>query len=166
MSLLFVPTMVAPPLPSSPQWHSKLRLVLCSAGSSQSRAESTPKRVSAEENPPRVAWTSPRTLDGEAAIQDTGLEDRMKAALLPSSVNALDSLPPSTATPARPAAMLPPCRAWQILCQRTGGRVCRATFYRWISTGKVYSIRLGYHIFIPAPALEHLIEQCLSGERF
>jgi hypothetical protein len=90
----------------------------------------------------------------------------MKAALLPSFSNALDSRPPSTATPARPAAMLPPCRAWQILCQKTGGQICRATFYRWVSTGKVYSIRLGYHIFIPVPALEHLIEQCLAGERF
>ena len=90
----------------------------------------------------------------------------MKAALLPSSVNAPDSLPPSTADPARPAAMLVPCRAWQILCRRTGGQICRATFYRWVSTGKVYSIRLGYHIFIPAPALEELIKQCLAGERF
>jgi len=82
----------------------------------------------------------------------------MKAALSPAPANSPE-LP-------RPAGMLPPCRAWQILCQRTGCRVCRATFYRWISTGSVYSVRLGYHIFIPAPALEHLIEQCLSGERF
>jgi hypothetical protein len=90
----------------------------------------------------------------------------MNAAESLPSANALDSVPPSTATPARPAAMLPPCRAWQILCQRTGCLVCRATFYRWVSTGKVYSVRLGFRIFIPAPALEHLINQCLAGERF
>ena len=89
----------------------------------------------------------------------------MKAALSPSSVNALDSLPPSTADPARPAPMLVPCRAWQILCQRTGCQVCRATFYRWISTGSVYSIRLGFRIFVPITALEHAIKQCLAGER-
>ena len=90
----------------------------------------------------------------------------MKAALVPSSVNALDSTPSSTTEPAPSASMLVPCRAWQILCRRTGGQICRATFYRWLSTGKVYSIRLGYHIFIPVPALEELIEQCLAGERF
>ena len=90
----------------------------------------------------------------------------MKAALSLASATALDSPSPSTAAPARPAAMLVPQRAWQILCQRTGCQICRATFYRWISTGSVYSVRLGYHIFIPAPALEELIKQCLAGERF
>jgi hypothetical protein len=94
------------------------------------------------------------------------LEVPMKAAVSLSSADAPDSLPPSTATPGHPAAMLPPCRAWQILCQRTGCQVCRATFYRWISTGNVYSVRLGFRIFVPKTALEHLIEQCLAGERF
>jgi hypothetical protein len=89
----------------------------------------------------------------------------MKPALSLSSADTPDSLPPSTAAPARPAAMLPPARAWQILCQRTGCRVCRATFYRWISHGSVYSIRLGFRIFVPTTALEHLIKQCLEGER-
>ena len=90
----------------------------------------------------------------------------MKAALSHSCANAPDSRPLSTSTPDRPAAMLVPQRAWQILCQRTGCQVCRATFYRWISTGNVYSVRLGFRIFVPITALEHLIEQCLSGERF
>ena len=90
----------------------------------------------------------------------------MKAAVSLSSADAPDSLPPPIAAPGRSVAMLPPARAWQILCQRTGCRVCRATFYRWISTGSVYSVRLGYHIFIPTPALEELIKQCLAGERF
>jgi len=90
----------------------------------------------------------------------------MKAAVSLSSADAPGSLPPSNGAPARPAAMLPPYRAWQILCQRTGCRVCRATFYRWISTGNVYSIRLGFRIFVPTSALEDLIKHCLEGERF
>ena len=81
------------------------------------------------------------------------------------SATALDMASASTAGPTHPSAMLPPYRAWQILCQRTGCRVCRATFYRWISTGSVYSIRLGFRIFIPTPALEELIRLCLAGER-
>jgi hypothetical protein len=60
--------------------------------------------------------------------------------------------------------MLSPCRAWQLLCRRTGGVVSLATFYRWLSNGKVYSVRLGFRIYVPATALEHLIEQCLTGE--
>jgi hypothetical protein len=63
-------------------------------------------------------------------------------------------------------AMLPPPRAWQILCQRTGGRVSLVTFYRWLRSGKIYSIRLGQRIFIPVMALEDTIKQCLDGERF
>ena len=89
----------------------------------------------------------------------------MKGFISLSSAAAPASPSPSIADPARPAAMLVPQRAWQILCQRTGCQVCRATFYRWISTGSVYSIRLGYHIFIPSAALEDLIKQCLAGER-
>ena len=89
----------------------------------------------------------------------------MKVLLLPSATPVGDTVPPATVAAPRPV-MLPPCRAWQLLCRKTGAQVCRATFYRWVSTGKVYSIRLGYHIFIPAPALEELIKQCLAGERF
>jgi len=62
--------------------------------------------------------------------------------------------------------MLSPQAAWRILCKRTGGGISRATFYRWVSCGRVYSVRLGFHIFIPQAALEDLIKQCLAGERF
>jgi excisionase family DNA binding protein len=64
------------------------------------------------------------------------------------------------------AQMLRPTSAWQSLCVRTGGSIGRATFYRWLQSGKVYSIRLGQRIFIPQAALDELIKQCLSGERF
>ena len=62
------------------------------------------------------------------------------------------------------AATLTPIHAWRLLCQRTGGGVSRTTFYRWLNSGKVYSIRLGHRIFVPYAALEELIKQCLAGE--
>lgn len=61
--------------------------------------------------------------------------------------------------------MLSPSQAWRILCNRTGGDISRATFYRWVSSGKVYSIRLGFRIFIPLPALESFIKQCRDKDR-
>jgi len=81
----------------------------------------------------------------------------MRAVLRPIVWSALNP-------PPRPVAMLSPSRAWQLLCQRTGGVVSLATFYRWLSNGKVYSVRLGFRIYVPATALEHLIQQCLAGE--
>jgi hypothetical protein len=63
-------------------------------------------------------------------------------------------------------AMLSPTRAWKLLCARTGGSIARVTFYRWVRNGKVFSIRLGERIFVPEAALEEVIRQCLSGERF
>jgi hypothetical protein len=62
--------------------------------------------------------------------------------------------------------MLSPSNAWRILCTRTGGRISRATFYRWVSNGKVYSVRLGFRIFIPLSALEDLVKRCKAGDRF
>jgi hypothetical protein len=62
--------------------------------------------------------------------------------------------------------MLSPTRAWKSLCARTGGSIARVTFYRWVRNGKVYSIRLGERIFVPATALEDVIRHCLSGEKF
>ena len=61
--------------------------------------------------------------------------------------------------------MLSPQNAWRVLCRRTGAQISRATFYRWVSEGKVYSVRLGVHIYIPWPALDELIQRCLEGER-
>jgi predicted DNA-binding transcriptional regulator AlpA len=60
--------------------------------------------------------------------------------------------------------MLVPQNALRILCERTGGSISRATFYRWVNSGKVSSIRLGSRIFIPWLALEQLIHRCLEGE--
>ncbi len=80
----------------------------------------------------------------------------MQPVLPPRPVDAL-TLP-------RSFAMLPPGRAWRLLCQRTGATVCRATFYRWLSNGKLYSVRVGFRIYVPTVALEQLIDQCLTGE--
>lgn len=67
---------------------------------------------------------------------------------------------------APPKNLLSPHNAWRILCRATGGGIARATFYRWLSSGKVYSIRLGFRIFVPWVALDELIKQCREGERF
>ncbi len=87
-----------------------------------------------------------------------------------SSAKRADPLPePSGFIPASAGGgmpMFPPMRAWRILCTRTGGSIALVTFYRWLRNGRIYSIRLGQRIFIPQPALEDAIKQCLAGERF
>lgn len=80
---------------------------------------------------------------------------------------ALDSLAPAKSEePNAAAAMLAPTAAWRILCRATGAAIARSTFYRWVTTGKVYSVRLGYRLYIPWPSLDELIRQCKAGERF
>jgi hypothetical protein len=71
---------------------------------------------------------------------------------------------PRPATSAPP--MMTPTHAWRLLCRRTGGEISRTTFYRWLSSGKVVSVRLGYRLYIPFPAIEDLIKLCLAGERY
>ncbi len=66
----------------------------------------------------------------------------------------------------RHAPLLSPPNAWRILRRRTGGHVSRSTFYRWLESGKVYSLRLGSRMYIPWQALEEVIGRCLSGEPF
>jgi excisionase family DNA binding protein len=63
---------------------------------------------------------------------------------------------------ARPQ-MLIPQTALRILCQRTGGTISRTTFYRWVESGKIPSIRLGARIFIPRTALDELIQKCFDA---
>lgn len=62
--------------------------------------------------------------------------------------------------------LLSPPNAWRILHRRTGGHVSRSTFYRWLESGKVYSLRLGSRIYIPWQALQEVIHHCLNGESF
>ena len=87
--------------------------------------------------------------------------------------NLLSDKPPVRArlsSPAAPATderrlMLVPAKAWRILNARTGGMISRPTFYRWLSSGKVYAVRVGHRLYIPWPVMEELIGQCLAGER-
>ncbi len=74
---------------------------------------------------------------------------------------------PRRSTPAahRPPPTLVPANAWRILNARTGGAVSRPTFYRWLSNGKIYAVRVGHRLYIPWPVLDELIGQCLAGER-
>lgn len=61
--------------------------------------------------------------------------------------------------------MLTPGQAWRIVCSRTGAAVSRATFYRWVGSGKLYSIRIGVRFYIPWPEVDRAIKVCLAGER-
>jgi hypothetical protein len=85
-----------------------------------------------------------------------------------SSPKTAVSVPETTSLPAPTIGasfMMSPRSAWRLLCARTGGDVTLMTFYRWLKNGKVYSIRLGYRIFVPRSSVEDLIKQCLAGER-
>ncbi|HEV2492648.1 MAG TPA: hypothetical protein VG204_06200 [Terriglobia bacterium] len=75
------------------------------------------------------------------------------------------TLPQAPGGAPRRIPSLVPSNAWRILNARTGGTVSRPTFYRWLSSGKVYSVRVGHRIYIPWPVLDELIEQCMAGER-
>ena len=62
--------------------------------------------------------------------------------------------------------LLPPTAAWRILRSRTGGHISRSTFYRWLESGKVYSLRMGSRMYVPWQALQEVFARCLSGEPF
>jgi hypothetical protein len=62
--------------------------------------------------------------------------------------------------------LLPPTAAWRILRNRTGGHISRSTFYRWLDSGKVYSLRMGSRMYVPWQTLQEVIGRCLSGEPF
>ena len=66
----------------------------------------------------------------------------------------------------RRTPLLSPTKAWRILRRRTGGHISRSTFYRWLDSGKVYSLRIGSRMYVPWQALQEVIGRCLSGEPF
>jgi hypothetical protein len=74
-------------------------------------------------------------------------------------------LPPGPSLDPGKMPMLSPANAWRILESRTGVNVGRSTFYRWVSSGRVFSFRVGGRIYIPWPELEHVIRQCQNGIR-
>jgi hypothetical protein len=76
------------------------------------------------------------------------------------ALGALNSKQVSVALP-----MLTVNNAWRLLCRRTGGNISRTTFYRWINSGRVGVVRVGFRLLIPLPMLEEVIQRCLDGER-
>ena len=66
--------------------------------------------------------------------------------------------------PGRPI-MLSPENAMQILDVRLGITVGRSTFYRWIHTGRFFSIKLGGKIFVPLSEMETVVQRLSHGER-
>ena len=74
-----------------------------------------------------------------------------------------DFRPAATAAPPVPP-LLKACDALEALRQRTGVLVSRKTFYRWLENGSIYSLRLGYRIYVPQPALDDFVRKCLQGE--
>ncbi|MFB3921719.1 MAG: helix-turn-helix domain-containing protein [Terriglobia bacterium] len=84
--------------------------------------------------------------------------------LLPAPHRAISRTDPTSPRPDEPL-MLSPQTALRILRRRTGGKISRPTFYRWLTSGALTSIRVGYHIYIPWFAMEDFIKRCLKGER-
>jgi len=73
---------------------------------------------------------------------------------------------PAGRTASEGAAALPLLtarNAWRVLCLRTGIPVSRATFYRWLASGKVYSVRLGHKMYVPLTVLTELVKHCRAG---
>jgi excisionase family DNA binding protein len=81
----------------------------------------------------------------------------------PTSTPAAKGQNPKQASSALP--MLTAASAWRLFCRRTGGSVSRTTFYRWIRSGRVGAVRVGFRFLIPLPMLEEIIQKCLDGER-
>jgi len=85
----------------------------------------------------------------------------------PNAARSLNStLPgPNSKAPSSALPMLTPTHAWRLLCRRTGGSISRTTFYRWINSGRVGAVRMGFRYLVPLPLLEEIIQKCLDGER-
>ncbi len=62
------------------------------------------------------------------------------------------------------APLLTASSAWLALQGRTGIPIGRATFYRWLSNGKIFSVRIGTKMYIPLSVIEEIVRRCQSGE--
>ncbi len=91
-------------------------------------------------------------------------EVRMAVPLQQWSRNRSDSSPEAASPPGADAPLLSASSAWLTLRHRTGIPVSRATFYRWLSNGKVYSMRLGLKLYVPLSSIEELVKQSGSEE--
>jgi hypothetical protein len=76
--------------------------------------------------------------------------------------NVLQTTVPEAAQP-EVEPLLPVARAWNTLRRRTGIPLSRATFYRWVSSGKVYSLRMGLKVYVPTSVVDGIVRQCQAG---
>lgn len=65
--------------------------------------------------------------------------------------------------PAEKPVVLTPLSAWRLLNRKTFGSISRATFYRWLSSGRIFSYRVGYHMYIPLPEVDNIVKLCQEG---
>lgn len=63
------------------------------------------------------------------------------------------------------APLITASSALYLIRHRTGIPVPRATFYRWLSEGRVFSCRLGQKLYIPLSVIEETVKKCRSGDR-
>ncbi len=80
--------------------------------------------------------------------------------------HAPDKEPRQIVLPPEKSELLTPAAAWRLLKQRTRAQISRPTFYRWLSNGKVFSYRVGYHLYIPMAEIESILKQCQEGKWF
>lgn len=80
----------------------------------------------------------------------------------PANQRSRNQRPPEDET--RPI-MLSPDRAMQLLGLRLGIIVGRSTFYRWVYTGRLFSVKLGGKLFIPLSEMEIVVQRLAHGER-
>jgi hypothetical protein len=69
-----------------------------------------------------------------------------------------------TRVPGRPT-MLSAQGAMRILDLRMGITVGRSTFYRWMQTGRLFSVKMGGKIFVPLSEMETIVDRLSRGER-
>lgn len=63
------------------------------------------------------------------------------------------------------APLITASSALYLIRHRTGIPVPRATFYRWLSEGRVFSCRLGQKLYVPLSVIEETVKKCRSGDR-
>jgi excisionase family DNA binding protein len=56
--------------------------------------------------------------------------------------------------------------AWRALCAKTGCSMGWTTFYSWIRSGRIESIRVGRKYYVKVTTLDNLVALSLTGERW
>lgn len=78
--------------------------------------------------------------------------------------NILPTPAPEAPVPEVADPLLTVAGAWSTLRRRTGIPLARATFYRWVSSGKVYSLRMGLKVYIPSSVVDGIVRKCQGGD--